>query len=120
MPPPPTTGLAGRAGYSAIPTLYTAKCTLAGKTPNAMYLVQKPCVCIAGVIGWMGGGRIRAIMTFPLKYEESEPTCGPAWYHRYLSSEHADGTRVTCQMSLLRYHRYLSNEPVEVPEVPVK
>ena len=35
--------------------------------------------CIAGVIGWMGGGRIRAIMTFPLKYEESEPTtCGPA------------------------------------------
>ena len=38
-----------------------------------------------GVIGWMGvgeGGRIRPIMTFPLKYEEFQRTCGfvDIWY----------------------------------------
>ena len=49
----------------------------------------------------MGGGRIRAIMTFPLKYEESEPTtCGPA-------AAAGAGTR----------GMYLSYEPAEL--VPV-
>ena len=38
-----------------------------------------------GVIGWMGvgeGGRIRPIMTFPLKREEFQRTCGfvDIWY----------------------------------------
>ena len=58
-------------------TLYSALRRAKRSTPcNTLFGVLH---CIAGVIGWMGGGRIRAIMTFPLKYEESEPTtCGPA------------------------------------------